>query len=334
MRFHPLLLLIAAQLACSEPREAPAAERMLPPDQASIAAADSEYNAWDQSVQAAADIPEAELAEALSSLGYSPASIKAVTPANPNRSTSDRLWKAKNHIYGFFPARLSGATGAQPLSDATSIEPDGNLAGQALRITIDRVRVKKYPGRGTHSIAFFCHARTQVGSEAIPVEYGVGLEATEGDVAPLASITMFDGIRMVGSHVNLACGTVNVDTRKDQTFFSILSGQALTQGLRLLDSTQPALAPLTELTRGVRKELQNQNKGVPVQKFEIGLDLSSVSGRIKLREGNYLAIQIPPEEATGWNWADWAFDDGRIIRNGNPLSILEYNYILIGVSKA
>jgi hypothetical protein len=73
------------------------------------------------------------------------------------------------------------------------------------------------------------------------LDYSVGYSAREGDQVAAAGITMFDGVRIVGSSINLGCGTVNVDTKKDRTFFRILAENVFTQGVKLLETAQPAL---------------------------------------------------------------------------------------------
>jgi len=277
-----------------------------------------------------------DLREALVSLGYSEAEAQQATaPPRATAPNPDRLWKTKNHIYGFIDLRTTAeAAPSQPLLNAFDIAPDSTLSGRSLRFTIDRVRVKKYPGRGTHHIAFFCNARTQIGTEVTPVEYGVGYLATEGDVVPAVGITMFEGVRIVGSYVNLFCGNTNADTEKDKTFFRIIADNIFTQGLRLLDTFQPALQPLTALTRGVREEIENQHKGIPVQKWEIGLDLTAVSSRIKMREGSYVVIQIPEAEESTWKWEEWEYKGGRLQSKADPTLVIPYNYIVIGISRS
>lgn len=325
-----LLVIVVLSSGC-----APAASRdeLVSPTDASIALADSAAAAWNAEVRTATDLSPAELATGLAALDYSPAEVKAATASVLKAGNLDRLWKTKTHVYGYIGLRSAGPATPQAVENAFDIAPDQTLNGQSLRLTIDRLRVRKYPGKGTHDIAFFCSARTQVGNDVTPIEYSVGYSATEGDQVPAVGITMFEGIRVVGSYINLACGTTNVDTKKDKTFFLVLTDSVFTQGLKLLDTAQPALLPLTALTKGVRQELEGQHKGVPVQKWEIGLDLTSVSTRIKMREGSYLVIQIPPEDEPQWKWTDWEYSGGRIQKKATPAVLIPYNYMVIGASR-
>ena len=300
----------------------------------SIEAAELSAAEWEAATRTAEQLTPAELSLTLKDLGYSPAEIAAVTraPQPASRRSDDQLWRTANHIYGFI-ALNGGPPAALPVTNAFDVAADPQLVNQPLRITLDRLRIRKYPGKGTHNIAFFCHAQTQVGTELVPVDYSVAHSAREGDEVAAVGVTIFLGIRASSEGVGLKCGTLNVDTNKDKTFFNVLADNAFTQGLRLLDTAQPALLPLTALTRSVKKELEDSKKGVPVQKFELGLDFSAVSTRIKLAPGSYLIIQIPPEDVAAWNWSDWEYSGGRVQRKADRTQLIPYNYTVFSVSR-
>lgn len=326
-----VLLTAGALVACPRPQGVAPSNQ---PSSTSLAAADSIEGAWDKETLMAEDLPPDSLAAMLQSLGYSPAEARSAAVVSLASSSPDRFWQTRNHLYGYLPPRVAGDSGTTSLTNAFDLDTsDETLSGTPMRLTIDRVKVKKYPGKGLHHIAFFCSVRTQVASDVDIVRYSVGYTAREGDEVAAVGITMFDGAKISNSYLNLKCNTTNVDTKKDKTFFSILSRNAFSQGLQLLSTAQPALEPLSTLIEGVKNDLEGQRKGIVVQDFEIGLDLAQTSTRIKLREGSYIVVQIPPAEAGAWKWEDWEFSGGRFRKKNDPTSLIEYNYIVVGVSK-
>ncbi len=62
--------------------------------------------------------------------------------------TTRHLCKTKTHIYGYISTQAQAGT-LQPLQNAFSLLASPELNGMSLRLMIDRVRIKKYPGKGT-----------------------------------------------------------------------------------------------------------------------------------------------------------------------------------------
>lgn len=323
-----LIVLLAAIGACSEPAEY-RAQPVVEPSAASLSNANYVSTTWSTRTKAADELSSADLRIGLTGLGYSSGDVAAIISSAP--SQGDILWKTSNHIFGFIP---TGASGAVPVKvqDARGVQADTSLRGQQIKLTMDGLRVMKYPGKGQHNIAFNFHAQTQSGDELIPLDYAVGYSAREGDVVPSVGITIFVGLNVGTQGVDLKASTINVNTARDRNFFTILASNAFTQGLQLLPTAQPALRPLSQLTDAVRSELSDLNKGVPVQKFELGLDFSDVSTRIKLREGSYVVVQVPPADARQWNWSDWEFANGLVRRTTDAESV-PYNYVIFSISR-
>lgn len=324
------IVLLAAIGACSsEPADHRAGSLVEEPSAVSLSNARSVSMTWSTRTKAADELSPTDLQVGLTGLGYSTGEVAVIMSSSA--SQGDILWKTSNHMFGFIP---TGASGAVPVKvqDARGVRADLSLRGQQVKLTLDGLRVMKYPGKGQHNIAFNFHAQTQSGNELTPLDYAVGYSAREGDVVAAVGINIFVGLNVGTEGVDLKASTINVNTARDRNFFTILASTAFTQGLQLLPTAQPALRPLSQLTEAVRSELSDLNKGVPVQKFELGLDFSNVSTRIKLREGSYVVVQVPPADARQWNWSDWEFANGQV-RRATDAGPVPYNYVIFSLSR-
>src|SRR5439155_143964 len=69
--------------------------------------------------------------------------------------------------------------------------------------------------------------------------------------------------------------------------------------------------------------------------FNLGLDFGSNPMGVRLAEGNYLAAQVPEDEARGWDWGKWAYDPraGQVVGAGPQKEPLPFNYVVFGVSR-
>ena len=63
----------------------------------------------------------------------------------------DRPWKYTEHSYGFIDKSLDDLIQILP---ASKIECDQTLKGSQVTVTLDRVNIADYPGRGTHNVLF------------------------------------------------------------------------------------------------------------------------------------------------------------------------------------
>nr|WP_293102967.1 hypothetical protein [Okeania sp. SIO2F4] len=80
--------------------------------------------------------------------------------------------------------------------------------------------------------------------------------------------------------------------------------------------------------------MAERTRNVPVQKFYLGLDFNETAPMgFRLREGNYIAVQVPDETIIQWD-GRWIYDRnlGTIVHkaDGSPL---EYNYLVFRVSR-
>src|SRR5271157_4954641 len=82
----------------------------------------------------------------------------------------DRPWQHTAHAFGYLALSAPG-TELRPIQHAGNIEPDLALQNSRITITLDRLRVADYPGRGTHRILFDFAAQNQVPGGVEPLHF-------------------------------------------------------------------------------------------------------------------------------------------------------------------
>jgi hypothetical protein len=246
---------------------------------------------------------------------------------------SDPVWRHTSHVFGYIEPGTASLIDIVP---AQSVVGDGKLAGQQVKITLDRLRIADYPGRGMHRILFdfFAHNQTDVGTE--PVHFNAAYRVAEGDHAPVVGRPIFTDLQVGPEGVFLQCVTVNVLNESDESLIAFLDGDAFSTGLKLLTSAQPVIAPFSAMATSLTKAIAARNRNVTVQAVDLGLDFSTVSSRPKLAEGSYIAVQMPESIASVWAWSDWVFDRSRgTITSRVDASVhIPYNYFVIGISRS
>ncbi len=246
-------------------------------------------------------------------------------------------WQHTTHQFGYIAKRVSDSTDPLPIQYAGAIAADPSLKNNRIDIKIDRLRVYDYPGRGGHNILLSFAARNQ--SSTVPgnapelVSFSQTYRVQEGELAGVAGYPVFNGLNVGSQGAALECATINVSNDADEAVLAALESPPFKDGLRLLDTLQPALAPFTQITLGVVKTLTARNRNVGVQKFYLGLDFTPAALGIRLAEGNYIAVQVPSE--TTLNWDDWVLSrDGAIVNKANNMASIPYNYVVFRITRS
>jgi hypothetical protein len=239
-------------------------------------------------------------------------------------------WRHTSHSFGFIPM---GATGAGVVRHVGEVEPDPSLKDARLRITLDGLRVADYPGGGIHRVLFnfFVQNRTATGVE--DVNFNATYRVREGESAAVLNFPIFTGVVPRETGVVIRCFTVNVKNDNDELFLDLLESDVLRQGLTLVTTAQPALAPLSSLAVGMAKAMATRRRNVPVQDVHLGLDFGGPATGARLAAGSYVAVQMPAAFQRAWRWADWSYDasSGQICNAAGELMPL--NYFILGVSR-
>jgi hypothetical protein len=242
-------------------------------------------------------------------------------------------WQHTAHAFGYIDQDAGGQS--LPIRHAGQIAADDTLRNSAIRITLDRLRAAKYPGSGTHRILFDFYAQNQTWKDVEHLHFNTTFRVREGEEAAVIGYPIFVGLRVGPDGLALKGFTVNVKNEDDEALLSLMESDVMRSGLRLLSTAQPALAPLTGIAVALTTAVAKRNRNVPVQDFFMGLDFSTIPTRARLREGAYIAVQIPQRMALAWDWAEWVYDvgNGHIVRRDDRQALVPYNYVVLGVTR-
>ncbi|MGH2508146.1 MAG: hypothetical protein ACRDHZ_12185, partial [Ktedonobacteraceae bacterium] len=124
------------------------------------------------------EVGENEVADQLSEMER-----KVVRSGEPSKSQwplQDKLWQHTSHAYGYIPPS-SHHNKPQAIFAAEAISPDASLRDARIKITLNRLRVASYPGRGTHRILLHFAAQNQASDRIEPVRFNATYRVREGD---------------------------------------------------------------------------------------------------------------------------------------------------------
>jgi hypothetical protein len=84
---------------------------------------------------------------------------------------------------------------------------------------------------------------------------------------------------------------------------------------------------------GLARAIGERHRNIPVQDFDLGLDFSSLATGARLAIGSYLAVQMPQEHLSQWDWQDWFYHagSGLVLLRGDARRMLPYNYLIFSI---
>jgi hypothetical protein len=242
------------------------------------------------------------------------------------------VYTTTDHEFGFAPTLTPGANQQIALQQAATITPDVGLKNAKIKITLDQLRVLHYPGNGRHNILFTFHGQNQVaGVNPEEIDFSQNYEVMEGQGAGIAGYPVFIGLNVGSDGVSFKGHTINVSNDNDEKFLSFLSSSTVTNGLKLLDTVNPAIPVVSQFATGIATAIGSRNKNIGVQDFFLGLDFASTASGARLAQGSYIVVQAPK---TGWNWGDWVWDTnvGGVVKKSDKTPI-PWNYVVFSVTK-
>jgi hypothetical protein len=248
----------------------------------------------------------------------------------------DRPWQYTAHAFGYIAPITGAKDDLVAIKFAGDISPDKTLVGQQIKITLNQLRVADYPGGSEHQILFEFGARNQANkSKTEDAHFNICLRAREGQSAAAIGVPVFVGLNVGTEGVALHCQTVNVKNTEDERFIEFMGSDHFKNGLQLMRTVQPAIAPLAQMVAGITKSLLQRHRNVKVQEFHLGLDFSRVAAGARLAEGAYVVVQIPDTLVEDWDWQEWVYktSTGNIVRGDDLETRVPFNYIVFGVTR-
>lgn len=220
------------------------------------------------------------------------------------------------------------------ISDVGAIAPDLSLVGRPLKVTLDRLRVYDYPGRGMHNIMVDVYAEHRSGEQTEHLHFNTAFRVMEGQRAAVVGHPLFVGLVAPPAGLSLRCVTINVKNASDERLIDALQSDVVRHGMALAATAQPALAPLLAFAKGTVEAVAARHRNVAVQEFSLGLDFSDTPMRARLALGSYVAVQIPDSTRVSWRWDEWVYDpaSGEIVSSKDESALIPLNYLVFGVS--
>ena len=240
------------------------------------------------------------------------------------------------HTFGYVAPFEAGETALVEIQHAGNIAPHQDLKEARIAISLNELRVADYPGSGMHHVLFDFYGQNQTADDtAEHVHFTQTYRAQEGESVGVIGYPIFVGLRVGGQGAAFRCFTVNVKNDADEGVLKFLDSDVFKAGLKLVQTVQPAIAPLTGLAQGVTRMVASRNKNVAVQDFSMGLDFGGAPGSARLAEGMYVAVQIPEKDSLIWDWAEWAYrpTGGRVVSRSDETTLIPYNYVSFGVRR-
>lgn len=239
-----------------------------------------------------------------------------------------RPYEHKEHQIGYLGFGASTGTSVTP---AANIQPNKSL--KRIIVRLDHLYIHDYPGRGARRIMFKFEAKNQLTSTGEEdVTFSQIYDAMEQQGAPVIGFPIFIGLN-VGPHgVGFQGGTINVENDSDRAALNFMNSGPFKNGLQLLTTAQPAIAPFAGTITGMTELILKRNENRKVQDFFLGLDFDeNAAFGARLAEGNYIVVQAP---SSAFQWGDWTYDaESQRVLHKTAKTMIPFNYVCFRVTK-
>jgi hypothetical protein len=296
---------------------------------------------WFEDLPVIGRMPAQRAANKLLEVGEDKAAAEVLTRAGAKGTAFGPLdwlkrpWASPTHTFGHVSAGELKPNQNVDVQNVSALTPDPSLKDTPLTISLGCLAIADYPGGGNHKVLFDFSAKHQVGSAAEDLHYNLVVRGAEGQRAAVVNYPIFVGLRVGGEGAAFRCYTVNVTNDADEALLGFLDSDAFRAGLHLVEVAQPAIVPLSQMAYGLTRALAQRNRNVPVQDFQLGLDFAAKPFGACLREGAYIAVQVPSEFVDTWDWAQWVYrtSAGDIVSRADSNARVPYNHVVFTVSR-
>lgn len=249
----------------------------------------------------------------------------------------NKPWQQSGTTIGYLSPVPDANSVTMPIISARKVVADTGLKDAALKISLDRFYVAQYPGGGKHRILLHFATQIQVRgrAESEALHFNATCDVLDGATAAIESYPIFTGFRVGNEGLTFEYTTVNVKNEQDQQFLDVLNSDVFKEGIKLISTFQPMLAPFSALAVGLAKMLCNRNNNINIGPFKMGLDFSTIPLHHHLAEGSYIVTQLPEDLQRTWDWSEWAYrvDSGLIIKKSDPQQRIPYNYLIFSITR-
>ena len=240
------------------------------------------------------------------------------------RSSSARAWEYTGVGVGFIENTESGSP--PTIVRAGTMQADSGLKNSRVNVKLDGFVIADYPFRGTSEVLFEVSGRHHIETNGTdePVTFARKFPVRDQGAAGITGLPLFNSLKVPPGGIGIEFRAVFLKNEKAHSFLDFLNSAPMTAGLSLAASANPAVAPFTQLARGLVSYIYQRRDGMVVHSGYVGLDFSGSLGA-KIRNGTYVVAQI---QGLDIDWTGWTVSSGEINRNGERFP---YNYYLIRV---
>jgi hypothetical protein len=241
-------------------------------------------------------------------------------------------WSYTSHQLGYITPSDNNSNENLIIKNPASIKAHQNLKNKPINIRLDRLYIHDYPGSGTHNIMVTFVARNQLVGVQESVTFSQVYRVQGGNSAGIVGYPIFIGLNLGSQGLAFEFSTINVKNDEDEAVLQTIESDVFKNGLQLLTTSQPAIAPFTTMSLGLVKYLAKKNKNVPVQNLYLGLDFDDGGMGARLAEGSYIAVQVPKDNTI--DWEQWVYQPtiGAIVKKDDNNTVLKYNYLVFRVT--
>lgn len=233
------------------------------------------------------------------------------------------------HLCGFMPLESNST-----IVPAMLISGEKKLVDIPLTISLCGLHVANYPGGGTHNILFdFVVHNNHKKTPAF--HYNTKLLARDGESVAIQNVPLFRNLKTDLGGLTFGFQTINLKSSNQEKLLNFLNGKSFKQGLSLINDTDPVLGQFSTMAASIASWTAEQSRNTKVQEFKIGLDFNEAQLSAGLSEGYYVIAQIPKSYEHDFDWGDWKIDTTlvRLVNKENSNKLMEFNHIIIGISK-
>jgi hypothetical protein len=241
-----------------------------------------------------------------------------------------KAWKHNGSVFGFINDTPDPTNNLFTILNASAIQPDTNLIGQSVKISLDCFYVHSYPGFGAHNVLFDFGGKSQINTVIEDVRHPLKFRINDQATASINGTPIFLGLNVSQNGISFEGRTINVDSSDDQQIISLFESNVFKTGLTLTNTAQPILKPYSALAVAAVTAIAARSKNVQVHNFNLGLDFSNSPTSCKLRHGSYLVIQS--DDRMDLSNYRWNRTTARLEHFSGPNTSIEFNYLIISVS--
>jgi len=240
-----------------------------------------------------------------------------------------------DHAFGYIPPPGENGDSVIDIKDAGNIKADTTLKNQEIKVTLDRLRVFDYPGKSEHTVLidFYARHQTSTPNQTEDLHFTQKYRAVENSGAGVVGYDIFVGLKVGREGVSFKCFTVNVENKDDKKLLGFLDSDVFKRGLGMIEAVNPVIPIISGFATGIINMFARRNDNVPVQDFFLGLDFSAGPTGARLRQGSYVAVQVP--DAAKWDWSKWVLKraNSQVVSRQNQNDSIPLNYIVFRIDR-